>query len=216
MLVGVPPTTSHPRGPGSTHVTRRFGWDNMFVHPDDEPRTDGGFHGERDTLVGFLRDQRLTLEMKCSGLDATALASRSVAPSSLSLLGLVRHMAGVESYWFRHVMAGQDVQRPYRTAADRDADFNGTVPDPAVVAEAWDTWRYEAAFAETFVSGASGPDLTALGGDEPVELRSVLVHMIEEYARHNGHANPAAGTGRRTRRSVAATGRWVRSGGGGR
>ncbi|MEE4496365.1 DinB family protein [Streptomyces sp. NPDC050529] len=161
----------------------------MFVHPDDEQRADGGFHGERDTLVGFLRDQRLTLEMKCSGLDATAMARRSVEPSSLSLLGLVRHMAGVELYWFRHVMAGQDVQRPYRTAADRDADFNGAVADPEVVAEAWAIWRSEVAFAEKFVAGAPGLGLTAVGGDDPVELRSVLVHMIEEYARHNGHAD---------------------------
>ncbi|WP_406459421.1 DinB family protein [Streptomyces sp. NBC_00876] len=161
----------------------------MFVHPDDEPRTEGGFRGERDTLVGFLRDQRLTLEMKCSGLDAAALARRSVEPSTLSLLGLVRHIADVELYWFRRVMAGQDVQRVYRTAVDRDADFNGAVPDPEAVEEAWARWRAEVAFAEEFVAGAPDLGVTALGGDEPVELRVVLVHMIEEYARHNGHAD---------------------------
>ena len=87
---------------------RRFGWSDMFVHPDDDPRTDGGFKGERATLVGFLRDQRLTLELKCSGLDAADLARRSVEPSNLSLLGLVRHMAEVERAWFRRRLAGQD------------------------------------------------------------------------------------------------------------
>ncbi|MFC0553658.1 DinB family protein [Planotetraspora thailandica] len=158
----------------------------MFVHPDDDPRTDGGFQGERATLVGYLRDQRLTLEMKCAGLDADALARRSVEPSNLSLLGLVRHMAGVEQYWFRKRLAGQDVPRHYRTEDDPDADFNGAVPDPNVVAEAWDTWRAEVAFAERFVDEA--PDLD-LAGKEGAVLREVLVHMIEEYARHNGHAD---------------------------
>ncbi|WNI26787.1 DinB family protein [Streptomyces sp. ITFR-16] len=161
----------------------------MFARPDDDPRDDGGFRGERETLVGLLRDQRLTLEMKCSGLDAKALARRSVPPSNLSLLGLVRHLAGVEVYWFRRVMAGQDVRRPYRTATDRDAEFNGAVPDPGVVADAWARWRSEVAFAEAFVAGAPGLGLMAVGGDEPIELRGVLAHMIEEYARHNGHAD---------------------------
>ncbi|GII54959.1 hypothetical protein Pth03_33480 [Planotetraspora thailandica] len=165
---------------------RSFGWWDMFVHPDDDPRTDGGFQGERATLVGYLRDQRLTLEMKCAGLDADALARRSVEPSNLSLLGLVRHMAGVEQYWFRKRLAGQDVPRHYRTEDDPDADFNGAVPDPNVVAEAWDTWRAEVAFAERFVDEA--PDLD-LAGKEGAVLREVLVHMIEEYARHNGHAD---------------------------
>jgi Protein of unknown function (DUF664) len=116
---------------------RRFGWSDMFVHPDDDPRTDGGFHGERATLVGYLRDQRLTLELKCSGLDAADLARRSVEPSSLSLLGLVRHMAEVERSWFRRRLAGQDAPPHYRSDADPDGDFDGAVPDPEVVADAW-------------------------------------------------------------------------------
>ena len=87
-----PRTEAQPDGPPA----RRFGWWDMFLHPDDDPRTDGGFDGERATLVGYLRDQRLTLELKCSGLDADAMARRSVPPSNMSLLGLVRHMAEVE------------------------------------------------------------------------------------------------------------------------
>ena len=163
-----------------------FAWDNMFVHPDDDPRTDGGFVGERDTLVGYLRDQRLTLELKCSGLDAEQLARRSVEPSNLSLLGLVRHMAGVEQVWFRLRMAGEDGERLYRTEADRDLDFTGAVADPAVVAESFATWRAEMAFADAYTAGQADLGHIGKSGDA---LREVLIHMIEEYARHNGHAD---------------------------
>lgn len=169
---------------------QRFAWSNMFVHPDDDPRSEGGFEDERSTLVAYLRDQRLTLELKCSGLDAADLARRSVEPSKLSLLGLVRHMAEVERGWFRRTMAGQDAPAHYRSDADPDGDFDGAVPDPEVVAQAWETWRAEVAFADRFV--AEAPDLNVVGNTSdqgPVSLREVLVHMIEEYARHNGHAD---------------------------
>ncbi|MFF3018706.1 DinB family protein [Streptomyces sp. NPDC057939] len=161
----------------------------MFVHPDDDARSDGGFQGERDVLVGYLRDQRLTLEMKCAGLDAEGMARRSVAPSNLSLLGLVRHLAGVEQYWFRQVMAGEGIRRHYRSADDRDGEFTGAIGDPEVVADAWATWRDEVAFAERLVAEAPDLDVTGTGGEEPMQLREVLVHMVEEYARHNGHAD---------------------------
>ncbi|WP_327419217.1 DinB family protein [Streptomyces sp. NBC_01233] len=167
----------------------------MFVHPDEDTRTDGGFQGERAVLAGYLRDQRLTLELKCAGLDAQALAKRSVEPSNLSLLGLVRHLAGVEQHWFRQVMAGQDVRRHYRSEEDPAGEFTGAVAHPAVVADAWATWRAEVAFAEQLVAQAPSLDITGDAGgaggtgDEPMELREVLVHMIEEYARHNGHAD---------------------------
>lgn len=185
------PLTEGPliEGPLADQPARSFGWWDMFLHPDDDPRTDGGFDGERATLVGFLRDQRLTLEMKCAGLDAEAMARRSVKPSDLSLLGLVRHLAGVEQSWFRRVMAGQDVPRHYRSDTGRDGDFDGAVPDPEVVAQAWDTWRTEVAFAERFVAEAPDLEVTGTNGEEQISLREVLVHMIEEYARHNGHAD---------------------------
>jgi uncharacterized damage-inducible protein DinB len=169
---------------------RRFGWWDMFVHPDDDPRTDGGFKGERATLVGFLGDQRLPLELKCSGLDPADLARRSVEPSNLSLLGLVRHMAEVERSWFRRVMARQDAPPHFYSDADPDGDFDGATPDPKQIAQAWDTWRAEVGFAERFVADA--PDLEVTGNHRhrgPVSLRWVLVHMIEEYARHLGHAD---------------------------
>jgi uncharacterized damage-inducible protein DinB len=163
-----------------------FAWENMFVAPEDDPRTDGGFTGERDTLVGYLRDQRLTLELKCAGLDAPQLAERSVPPSTMSLLGLIRHMTDVERSWFRIRLAGQQVTRLYRTADNRDADFDGAVADDEVVTSAFTAWRTEIAYAEEFVEATD--DLGHVGphGDA---LREVLVHMIEEYARHNGHAD---------------------------
>jgi uncharacterized damage-inducible protein DinB len=154
--------------------------------PRRRPTHRRGFKGERATLVGYLRDQRLTLELKCSGLDAADLARRSVEPSNLSLLGLVRHLADVERSWFRRRLAGQDAPPHYRAEANRDEDFDGAVPDPEVVAEAWETWRAEVAFADRFV--AEAPDLDLVGKDGDV-LREVLVHMIEEYARHLGHAD---------------------------
>lgn len=169
----------------------RFAWSDMFVAPEDDPRHKERFHGERATLSGYLDDMRQTLALKCSGLDAEALARRAVPPSGLSLLGLVRHMAKVEQHWFRNVMAGQGLRIHYRTSDEQDRDFDGAVADPEVVTEAWETWRGEVAFANRLV--AESPDLGVTGhtrpDNEPIELREVLVHMIEEYARHLGHAD---------------------------
>ncbi|MBD0740995.1 DinB family protein [Streptomyces sp. CBMA152] len=144
---------------------------------------------ERSMLVDFLAAQRTTLELKCAGLEAE-LSRRSVAPSTLSLLGLVRHLADVERRWFRQVLAGQDAPLRFSSAANPDGDFDDAVADPAVVAEAWEAWRAEVAFAEKFV--AEAPHLDVGGEDAwrgPVSLRWVVIHMIEEYARHNGHAD---------------------------
>lgn len=164
---------------------------DMFTAPEADPRADPPAQaGERATLTGFLRWQRDTLELKCSGLDAAGLASRSVGSSTLSLLGLVRHMADVERGWFRRVMAGQDAPPHFRSAADLDGAFNGAAPDPELAEQAWQVWRAEVAFAEQFV--AQAPDLGVTGNDPwrgPISLRWVLVHMVEEYARHNGHAD---------------------------
>ena len=165
---------------------RQFGWWDMFVHPDEDPRSDGGFKGERDTLVGYLEDQRLTLQLKCAGLDAEQLARRSVPPSNLSLLGLVRHISETERAWFRKVMAGQDLGGIYLTDDEPNKDFEGAVADPAVVQEAWDNWRAEVDFAQKFVADAADLDVT---GEDGSELREILVHVLEEYARHNGHAD---------------------------
>jgi hypothetical protein len=164
---------------------------------DDDPRESGPTLGdERTTLVEALRCQRLTLEMKCSGLDAEAMARRSVEPSTMSLLGLVRHLAEQERGTFRVMMAGQDVPRLFCSDTDLDGDFDGAVPDPQVVAEAWDLWRAEVDFATRFVAEAPSLDVTSDdplnqhgSGGGPMSLREVLVGMIEEYARHMGHVD---------------------------
>jgi Protein of unknown function (DUF664) len=164
---------------------------------DDDPRENGPTLGdERTTLVEALRRQRLTLEIKCPGLDAKAMARRSVEPSTMSLLGLVRHLAEMERATFRRLMAGQDVPRLFSSDTDRGGDFDGAVPDPQVVAEAWDAWRTEVDFATRFVAAAPSLDITANdplnqhgSGGRPVSLRFALVGMIEEYARHMGHVD---------------------------
>jgi Protein of unknown function (DUF664) len=146
--------------------------------------------GERATLLEYLRRYRLTMEMKCADLDAAQLASRSVPPSTMSLLGLIRHMADVERYWFRLVMARSEVRPLYWSQDVPDAEWLGAVADPAVVDDAWRAWRGGVAFAEKFV--ADSPDLGVKGRESDgssAELRSVLVHLIEEYARHCGHAD---------------------------
>jgi Protein of unknown function (DUF664) len=164
---------------------------------DEDPRENGPTLGdERTTLVEALRCQRLTLEMKCAGLDAEAMARRSVEPSTMSLLGLVRHLAEVERDTFRVMMAGQDAPRLFCSDTDRDGDFDGAVADPAVVGTAWEAWRAEVDFATRFVADAPSLDIT---GDDPLNqhgsgggqmsLREVLVGVIEEYARHMGHAD---------------------------
>jgi len=165
---------------------------DMWMDTAQDPRfaDPAELEGERATLLDYLRCHRLTMEMKCADLDAAQLARRSVPPSTMSLLGLVRHMADVERNWFRRVMAQADAPPLYWSDDVADADWLGAVADPAVVDDAWRAWREEVAFAEKFV--ADSPDLglrVPMRDGTTVALREVLVHMIEEYARHNGHAD---------------------------
>jgi uncharacterized damage-inducible protein DinB len=163
----------------------------LWLHPDDDPRHTGRqLAGERETLLDYLRSYRLTLELKCQGLDAEQMARRSVPPSTLSLLGLVRHMARVEHSWFVRVMQHRrDVDQLYWSADDHDLDFNGAVADQAVIDDAWVSWRREVEQAEKFVDAAPDLDLEGTMSTGQIALREVLVHMIEEYARHCGHAD---------------------------
>lgn len=164
---------------------------DMFVPIDQDPRTRVAFEGdERTLLVGFLRWQRETLELKCTGLGPDQLAERAVPPSTMSLLGLVRHMAEVERAWFRRCMSAQDAPRIYCTPDDVDADFDGAVGDAGCVADAFARWREEVAYADEVVAAAPDLDITGVSRSRgPVSLRWVLLHMIEEYARHLGHAD---------------------------
>ena len=162
---------------------------DMWVDPEDDPReTDVTAKGEKAILAEYLDRYRTTLEMKCEGLDAEQLARRSVPPSTLSLLGLVRHLTKVEHSWFRRVLEAQDLPRLYSTEEDRDLDFNGAVADDAVVAEAWEAWWREVAHARRAYEGLD-LDATVLVHGEPAEVRDIIVHLVEEYARHIGHAD---------------------------
>jgi hypothetical protein len=174
-------------------ATRRA---DMFLELRDDPRESGPpLTDERTALVEYLRCVRLTLEIKCQGLDAEALAQRSVEPSTMSLLGLVRHLTEMERHAFRNVMAGQGAAALYCSDTNRDGDFDGSVADPKVVQAAWDAWRAEVDFAERFVAAASSLDVTGRdrqgvgSGQGPISLREVLLEMIHEYARHVGHAD---------------------------
>ncbi len=165
---------------------------DMWMDMAQDPRFTTGTEpeGEQATLLDYLRAYRLTLEMKCAGLDAVQLACRSVPPSTMSLLGLIRHMADVERNWFRRVMAQADAPPLYWSEDTPDGDWLGAVADPAVVNDAWLAWRDEVAFAEKFVADSSDLGIKGINRDgTTVALRSVLVHMIEEYARHCGHAD---------------------------
>lgn len=179
-------------------LTRRADMFTVDGRPsDDDPREHRArLGGERTTLVEALRCLRLTLEIKCAGLDAEAMARRAVEPSTMSLLGIVRHLAEEERAAFRKMMAGQDVPRLFCSDADRDGDFDGAVPDPQVVAQAWDAWRAEVDFAVRFVAEAPSLDITGDdplnqhgSGGGPMSLREMLVGLIEEYARHMGHVD---------------------------
>jgi uncharacterized damage-inducible protein DinB len=145
--------------------------------------------GERAVVLEYLDHYRAALQRKCEDLDAEQMARRSVPPSTLSLLGLVRHLAKVEHIWFREAIEGGSTDtRPFWDVDVKDVDFDGAVADEAVVAEAWEVWDREVAHAREV---ADDVDLAAvvMHHGEPAEVRDVLVHMVEEYARHLGHAD---------------------------
>lgn len=181
--------------PQATRWTQATVFPDMWTDPDDDPReTDMPHDDERGLLLDYLRYYRLTLEMKCGGLDAEQLARRSAPPSTMSLLGLVRHLADGERH-LRRVMSGEDAPNLYRTDEDRDGDWNGAVADPAVVEDAWRTWHAEMAATDRYLDGvtdlstwnAGASDLGPDGAD--LQLRDGIVSQIVEYARHCGHAD---------------------------
>ncbi len=148
-------------------------------------RPEGPLTGpERPMLQAFLDWQRATLLYKCAGLTGEELAGRTVPPSGLSLLGLVRHMTEVERTWFRQRFAGEPADRPF--GGDRTADFERV--DPARAAADYARLTEEFRLADAAVANASLDD-TFTHGDEIMSLRLIYLHMIEEYARHLGHAD---------------------------
>ena len=153
-------------------------------------RTDPPFvAGEREMLDAWLDFHRATLLYKCAGLDDDQLRRRSVPPSSLSLLGLVRHMTEVENNWFGRTLAGRDIAPLYYSDDDEDGDFDNV--DAADLAADMAAFRDAVADARRTAAGHGLDDIAARlrRGEHEVSLRWILVHMIEEYARHNGHAD---------------------------
>jgi uncharacterized damage-inducible protein DinB len=142
---------------------------------------------ERDMLTAWLDYQRSTLLWKCEMLDGDALVRRGVPPSSLSLLGLVRHMTYVEWHWFVHVFAGRPSPEPISMAEDPDADFNDLQSSEALADV--EQFMQQCDASRAIVDDARDLDREAAEGERPISLRWIMIHMIEEYARHNGHAD---------------------------
>ncbi|MEV4182052.1 DinB family protein [Streptosporangium canum] len=143
---------------------------------------------ETPMLRSWLDWHRETLAVKCAGLSEEQLRLRAVAPSTLSLLGLVRHMTDVERYWFRNILNGENTPGIYWSDLHPDAEFD--LVDTASAEEAFARWQGEIDHARE-VSAGLPPD--TLGKQrrrgEDVSLRWILIHMNAEYARHNGHAD---------------------------
>jgi uncharacterized damage-inducible protein DinB len=146
------------------------------------------FGSERDMLRGFLDYHRATLAMKCDGLTDAELRQRSMPPSTLSLLGLVRHMAEVERAWFRRVFEDNDAPMVWSEEIDFQAAYDASA---STRAEAFAAWEAEVGNSRRIEREAGSLDLAGHQprGDEDVSLRMVMVHVLLEYARHNGHAD---------------------------
>jgi uncharacterized damage-inducible protein DinB len=144
--------------------------------------------GERQMLEAWLDFHRQTLLCKCGGLTSEQLRQRAAPPSNLSLLGLVRHMAEVERGWFRRRVAGEDVGFLYSSEADPDGEF-----DHVGTADAGQDFAAYLSEIELARQAAANHELDETffhsQRDARISVRWVYVHMIEEYARHNGHAD---------------------------
>ncbi len=150
---------------------------------------------EAATLLGFLDFQRATLAWKCEGLDAGGLGA-TVAASSMTLGGILKHMAFVEDHWFSRSLHGRDAAPPWDTAdweADRDWEWHSASEDsPEQLRALWEeaVTRSRSRVTEALgVGGLEQPARRAWREGRVPSLRWILCHMIEEYARHNGHAD---------------------------
>ena len=143
---------------------------------------------ERIMLRIFLDYHRATLAMKCDGLTDEELRRQSMPPSSLSLLGLVRHMAEVERNWFRRVINGEDIPLVWSENGDFQVAYDASM---ATRAETFGAWQTEIEHSRRIEEAAESLDLIRHNErwDEDLSLRLVMLHLIHEYARHNGHAD---------------------------
>jgi len=169
-------------------------YNGMFVPADQDPRQEDHPVGELATYRSYLSFFRRTLEVKCRDLTPEQLAIRSVPPSTMSLLGMVRHLAAVEQNWLVRCLQGRPEEpRLYDKLTANDNDFDLAVGTQECVDEAWQAFhRWVAAFdahLDDLPESELGATRTAPRGDDTVTVREVLVHLIEEYARHMGHAD---------------------------
>ena len=166
--------------------SRATAYPDMWADPGEDPRASGGVSpdGELATLQDYLAHYRMTLLMKCEGLDAGQLARRSVPPSTMSLLGLLRHLAEVERDWRNWLGDGGPLPRLY---GEGGSDFDGAVAEQAAVEAAYAVLAQEQAATDAALAGH--PDLGERLARDGIAVRELMVHRIEEYARHCGHAD---------------------------
>jgi len=175
---------------GMNHVPERWSESvqlpDMWLDPDQDPRdaAEPDPAGECETYARYLRDYRLTLELKCEGLAPEQLARRSVPPSTMSLLGLLRHLGEVERDWRNWISDGERIAPIY---GGHGADFDGVRPEPECLAQALQILHEEQHATDRAL--ANFADLGQRVGREEVIVRELQVHRIEEYARHCGHAD---------------------------
>ncbi|MFI0935307.1 DinB family protein [Streptomyces sp. NPDC021019] len=163
----------------------------MTTTPDGRP-IPPAHADERTMLTAWLDFHRSTLALKCAGLDDTQARKAAVVPSSMTMIGLVQHLAEIERNWFSRVFAGEDVALLFGD----QGGFGFTLDPERTLEEALATWRTEVersreliADAPLDASGRLSAENAAVLGEDSVSLRWILIHMIEEYARHNGHAD---------------------------
>ena len=159
---------------------------DMWADPGEDPRNSEGVSpdGELATLQDYLRSYRLTLRMKCEGLDPGQLARRSVPPSTMSLLGLVRHLAEAERDWRGWIRPADPAPKLYGAG---DAAFDGAAAERAVVDSAFADLDREQAATDAVL--AEYPDLGTRVGQRGIAIRELWLHRVEENARHCGHAD---------------------------
>jgi Protein of unknown function (DUF664) len=156
--------------------------------PDDTRQPLPRVGDEREILTAFLDWHRGTFELKCTGVPPDRLSDMSIPPSGLSLHGLLRHLTGVERWWFRIQFAGEDLPLLYYSDDDPGQDFEDLGGD---INEAFAVWHEECRRSREIVADTASLDQTGIqrSTGQPISLRRILVHMIAEYARHNGHAD---------------------------
>lgn len=144
---------------------------------------------ERTTLESWLDFYRATLAVKCQGLEDFQLRTATAAPSPMTLLGLLQHLAEVERNWFRRVLTGESAPPIYQADDDTAGHDGGfEVSDHSSYRTALATWQDEIAHARRNCAARELHDTSPFGGGE-VSLRWIYTHMIGEYARHCGHAD---------------------------